>query len=223
MENKPETNFLIPILSAIAGAGALITSFSPLLFSNGTINQIFIDPRLIEFAIPATIVGSLFALWQGSSIRSYSLFKNTPNWEIVKTRLILMFGLFAILFYGIYFASQNNIIQRDLASIIQFCLYFLSFYCLLLGIGLLLRDSLYEFKKNSINETIYDRIRTLLIRSGRIDFDLSIESIQNHNYQNGEPIDWISGKDVVFVTKKKKYFCITSSDISQIYFLKLTN
>ena len=76
-----------------------------------------------------------------------------------------------------------------------------------------------DFRKKDVDGSLYDRIKSSLIKSGKVKLDLSIESVQNHIYIQGEPLDWISGKDVVFKNHKKTYYSILSNDYSQILFI----
>jgi hypothetical protein len=220
MENKTESNYLVPILSALAGTGALLASISPLFFQNGIIKKLFIDQDLVDYAVPATIIGSFVALWQSCSIHSYSLFKDTPNWEQIKLRFLLMFGLFSVLFYSFNSLAINGILQKDFASIFQFIFYFSSFFCLLFGIGLMLRDSIADFRKKEIDSSYFDRIKSTLIKSGKVKLDLTIESVQNHILVQGEPFDWIVSKNISFKNDGKTYFSVMSNDYSQVLFIK---
>ena len=216
MENKSESSYFVPILSAMAGVGALVTTISPLFFQNNIINKLFLDSSIVEFIIPLTIVGSLVALWLTTSIRSYSLFNNIQNWEKIKLNFLLMFAVSALIFYAIRLLAYNNIIQKDLASFIQLAAYFSTFFCLACAMGLLLRDTLGEFRNKEIEISKYDRIKESLIKSGKVKFDLIIETINNHNYVQGEPFQLISSKEVVFKSLGKTFFCMLNNDYSQV-------
>jgi hypothetical protein len=214
--NKSESSYFIPILSALAGVGALVTTISPLFFQNSIINKLFIDSSIVEFIIPLTIVGSLVALWQTTSIRSYSLFNNVNNWEKIKLNFLLFFAISALIFYMARLLAINNMVQKDLTSLIQFASYFSTFFCLACAMGLLLRDTLSEFRNKEIEASKYDRIKESLIKSGKVKLDLIIETINNHNFVPGESFNLISSKEVIFKSSKKTFFSILDNDYSHV-------
>lgn len=80
----------------------------------------------------------------------------------------------------------------------------------------MLRDSIQNLKRDSSERTKYERIKNLLLVSGKINFSLSLNSVYNRPYNQGEPLDLLNTKLVIFETNEKKYSAIISSDYNSL-------
>jgi hypothetical protein len=216
MSNQAESNYFSPILSALAGVGAIVASFSPLFINKIGIEKIFIDSSVISFASVISLLTVILSIWLMSSVRSFGIFKNYQNQEVIKLRFIIFFIIFSVIFYSSNLFAKNNIINKDFASIIQLTSYILAFFSLGSSVGLILRDSYQAFKFQKIEETKLDRTKEAIIKSGLVNVDLEILSLTKHTYVNGEPIDMITSNEVIFKTNNKTYRGILSNDYSYL-------
>lgn len=212
MNNNQESNYFIPILSAIAGIGAIVTVFSPFLLQNNQIARIFIDPNTIQFASIISIIIAVITIWYASSNQSYELFSTGKS---ILFKLTIVFVLLCISFYALLQMANNKLLNTDFASVLQLGIYIFGYLTLGLIVGILLRDSFGGYRYQKIQAEKYDRFRDALFKSGLLKTELKIESIIQRPYNNNEP-QFFGAHNVLFTTEKGKFFAIISSDYSQI-------
>lgn len=213
MNNKEESNYFIPILSAIAGLGAILTSISPLFTTNNYISALFIDKNAIIFASIISLSSVIISIWYTSSVQSYEFTNDKPQFKI---KTIALFSFLSIFFYSLKVIVDSGLMSNVLGSILQVFIYVFSFIILGICVGVLLRDSIQGFRYQKIEQTKIDRVREALIKSGVVRIDLFITSLNSHQYINGEPLDWVTAHDLYFKTDKLAYRAILSTDYSQL-------
>jgi hypothetical protein len=171
MNNNQESNFFIPILSAIAGIGAIVTVLSPLTLQNNTVAKLFILPDIIPVITVIAIILSVVIIWYSSV--------NYPNSDSIWVKISMyQWNVLVIIistsFYTLKIMSINNILNKDLAGILQIILYLAGYYVLSLILGTLLRMSYGSFRYKKIEIERYDRIQETLSKAGLIDTQIII-------------------------------------------------
>ncbi len=213
MSDQNENNFFTPILSAISGIGAIVTSVSPIIFSKNNIFPIFIDPELTTFASIIAVVIVIITIWMTSSISAIMLFNNKGNPASFNLKLIIMFLLSLVFFYLMNVLVKLNAISIPIASLLQLLSYLLAFLFLAMIVGFLLRDSINNSKREQIEATKMDRIKELLIKTGLIKLNFKLLSIENYVPQQGE-FSRFGSKQIRALIDGKEYYLIASSDFS---------
>lgn len=218
MNNNQESNFFIPILSAIAGIGAIVTVLSPLALQNNTVAKLFILPDIIPVVTVIAIILSIIIIWYSSA--------NYPNYDSIWAKISMyqwniLVIIIATLFYALKIMSMNNILNKDLAGILQIILYLSGYYVLSLILGTLLRSSYGSFRYKKIEVERYDRIQETLSKAGLIDTQIVIFGETSSKKDLGHTA--FSAVDVKLKIKGVPYIITFSSDYSKIFHTETDN
>lgn len=211
MNNSQESNYFIPLLSAIAGIGAIVTVLSPFLLNNDKVASLFIDSGAVQYASILAIILSVITIWYASSNLSYEVFQSGKG---TLFKLILSITFLSVFFYALKSIALNNIFNKDLASILQLGSYIFGY--LLLGsiVGILLRDNFSGYRYQKLQQEKFDRLREALFKSGLLKAELEIISFIPRPYNSNE--GYFGAHNVIFKTSEGKFFAIVSSEYNQI-------
>lgn len=210
--NNQDSNYFIPVLSAIAGLGAIVTVFSPLLFQNDQISRLFIDPGSIQFVSIFSIIIAVFTIWYASSTQSYQSFPGNNN---VLIRLIIGLIILSILFYGLKFIAQTHYLNESFASVLQYGTYIFAYFLLSIIVGLLLRDSFGAYRFQKIQQEKYSLIRETLFKAGLLEAKLEIIAVAQRPF-NQTPQYMGLNQNVIFENSKGKFFAVMSNEFDQV-------
>lgn len=218
MNNNQESNFFIPILSAIAGIGAIVTVLSPLALQNNTVAKLFILPDIIPVVTVIAIILSIIIIWYSSA--------NYPNYDSIWAKISMyqwniLVIIIATLFYALKIMSMNNILNKDLAGILQIILYLSGYYVLSLILGTLLRSSYGSFRYKKIEVERYDRIQETLSKAGLIDTQIVIFGETFTQKDLGHT--GFGAVDVKLKIKGVPYIITFSADYSKIFHTETDN
>jgi|688.fasta_scaffold04771_16 hypothetical protein len=218
MNNNQESNFFIPILSAIAGIGAIVTVLSPLALQNNTVAKLFILPDIIPVVTVIAIILSIIIIWYSSA--------NHPNYDSIWAKISMyqwniLVIIIATLFYALKIMSMNNILNKDLAGILQIILYLSGYYVLSLILGTLLRSSYGSFRYKKIEVERYDRIQETLSKAGLIDTQIVIFGETFSQKDLGHT--GFGAVDVKLNIKGVPYIITFSADYSKIFHTETDN
>lgn len=216
--NAKETNFLAPILSALAGLGAIIAALSP-LFTETRITKVFIDQNNSGFLAIIAFMVSVLNLWVFGSRTAGLAFTKTIDLQVLARRRIEILALFLISaagFYSTRLVYGAHHLGFAWGSFIQTIFYFAGFFFLTALIGLQFRDTFEQYRWKTEEENRPFKIRDKLIDSGHVRVDLKIESIQTLIQKPGFPPNWQSAYYVVYETGGTQYVAFVDSNSGNI-------
>lgn len=184
--NNQESNFFTPILSAIAGIGAIVTVLSPLSLQNDIVAKLFILPDIISAVTVIAIIISIIIIWYASTNPKY--LEVTSKWGKIS---VYQWTIFMILIFGLFYTLKvivpilPSTIFKDLAGILQIILYLSGYYILSFILGRLLKNSYESFRYSKMEVERYDRIQETLSKAGFIDTKLKILGESYSKDKNG--------------------------------------
>lgn len=220
MNNNQESNLFIPILSAIAGIGAIVTVLSPLSLQNDTISKLFILPDIISAVTITAIIISIIIIWYSSTSPTYLDALSVWGRVSMYQWTIIMIVIFT-LFYILKIMSINNILDKYLAGIFQIVLYLSGYYVLSLILGKLLKKSYEAFNYKKMESERYDKIQETLSKAGLINTELLILGESYASDSSGN-VDY-SKMDVKLKIKDKLYTITFSYDYSRVFHTQTHN
>lgn len=216
--NTKETNFLAPVLSALAGLGAIIAALSP-LFTETRITKIFIDQDNSGFLAIIAFMVSVLNLWVFGSRTASLAFTKTIDLQVLAKRRIqslLLFLISAAGFYSTRLIYASHHLGFSWGSFIQTIFYFAGFFFLTVLIGLQFRDTYEQYKWRNDEENRPFKIRDKLIDSGHVRVDLKIHSIQTLIQKPGFPPNWQNAYYVIYETGGEQYVAFVDSNSGNI-------
>jgi hypothetical protein len=212
MNNSQESNYFIPILSAIAGIGAVVTVLSPFILHNNKFASLFVDSSSVQYASIIAVIISVITIWYASSNQSFEAF---PSGRSLLFKLLLGFIFLSILFYSLKPLTYNKVLNMVAGTILQLTAYVFGYVIISLIVGLLLRESFGGYRYQKLQQEKFDRLREALFKSGLLKANLTIHSFVQRQFNNNEP-HFFGAYNVIFETDNGKYFAIISSDFTQV-------
>lgn len=215
MNNQQENNYFLPVLSALAGIGAIVTAISPIFLNANFIGNIFIDASITFFASLVALIVTVLGIWFTSSVMSYRTipFESTSKWLINSALAFIVTSTF---FYSFKLIAQNGLLNEDFASTLQLFSYFIAYFSLSIILGLLLREGFQQYKHQRSQIERLDRIRETLIKAGILNVDLIILSVVQDMQNTYAGL--IGTYELNVIANKRKFFVRLSQDLNTVIF-----
>lgn len=206
------------IFAAIASIGTIFAAITPIvasLTSQASLAAIFIDTRFtVVLSVIALLGVTLSAAFFASNLGFNAV--NFANRGKITLKFLLSAFIGLLLFLVVRQMFDAHVLNRPLSSILQAMLYLTGFISLGCGLGIFLRDIHDNQKFQHDKKAKLDKIRNLLLESGRLDIDFKVTSIvQDQEWRNN--VNGYFGAHVVnFESKGKKWVAAFDNELCQI-------